>query len=152
MGRAPAPQITRPLRSVMLERLIAVGQWVDSATLSRGASTSQVAIEDVMADLVIEGLAEYRQEMGYRLAGTPVARRAAKRLLWSKSDRAVQGEQVGSEYRVGVAERRLSTGGELGLVMYELALPLPVPGPKGVKEHMKQINALIAFAQGEVHE
>lgn len=131
-----------PLMRRMLKRLVLAGAWVEREALVQGLSSCEPAIEDALADLVLEGHAEYREAVGYRLAGAPMAREAARMLVRDKVQRAVTGRQVGDRYQVGVAERR----GQLGVVMYELALPLPEPGPDSLEAHLKQVDAVLAFA------
>ena len=133
-----------PLVRRMLKRLVASGAWVDRADLTAGLNAGVEAVEDALADLVLEGHAEYREAVGYRLAGTELAREAARLLLISKTRRGVAAKPVGNEYRVGVAERR---GGDLGLVMFELAIPMPPAGPDALAAHLKQVDAVLAFAQ-----
>jgi hypothetical protein len=134
----------RVLKDVMLGRLMDSGTWMDREALAAGASLCSLAIDDALADLVLEGKAEYRQGVGYRLRGTDLARQACKKLRDEGLSRAVLGRQVKGEYRVGVAERHDT----LNLVMYELALPMPAPGPDQLVQHMRQIDGVIAFAQG----
>lgn len=131
-----------PLRRRLLGRLVQRGTWVEREELVAGLSSSVPALEDALADLVLEGLAEFRQAVGYRLAGTELAREAARLLVRNRVQRGVAGRQVGHEYRVGVAERRGSTG----LVMFELAMPMPEPGPDALAGHLKQVDAVLAFA------
>lgn len=148
MGSRDNGLITRPLKAVMLERLMDCGTWMDRHALAANASLCAMAIDDALADLVIEGKAEYREHVGYRLAGTPVARRAVRMLQREKVSRAVYSQQVGKEYRVGVAERREGADA-LGVVMYELALPMPAPGPKAAQQHLAQVQALCDFTGGK---
>ena len=132
------------LKDVMLGRLMDSATWMTREQLADGASTSPLAIDDALADLVLEGKAEYRQAVGFRLKGTDLARQALKKLRYEGLSRAVLGRQVKDEYRVGVAEKR----DILNLVMYELALPMPPSGPQQLEQHMRQINAVIDFTQG----
>lgn len=134
--------MTTPLKTVLLRRLMASGTWMRRAELTQGCSTSPLAIEDALADLVIDRQAVYRDDVGYRLSGTPLARQAAKTLLEKGLARAVCGRQVKDEYLVGVAEQQA----ELGLVMYELAMPMPASGPEFVAEHLRQVDAVIEFS------
>lgn len=139
------------LKTQMLERLIDCGTWMMRRDLVEGLSRSPLAIEDALADLVIEGRAEFRQQGGYRLAGGALARRAAYMLRKERTCRAVFGQQVGSEYRFGVAEmRQLGARLEKTLVMYELAMPMPPSGPKHLEEHMRQVMAVGQLACGEL--
>lgn len=143
------PQCGRPLRRVMLERLVIEGTWVSGAELADGLSSSPLAIEDALADLVIEGQAEFRQHVGYRLKGTVTTRRAAKLMRTECRRRGVFAHQVGDEFRVGVAEMLwLGQPGrdELDLVMYELVMAMPAPGPKNLAEHVAQVDAVLKFA------
>lgn len=142
----------RPLRRVVLERLADAGTWVDAQALVAGCSSSPLGIEYTLADLVIEGKAEFRQAVGYRLAGTPQSRRAAQMLRREKVARAVFAREVRSagahEYRVGVAQVSAAAGAELGLVMYELALPMPPEGPEHLAAHARQVQAVLDFVAG----
>jgi hypothetical protein len=79
--------------------------------------------------------------VGYRLAGTELTRSAVKQMRAQGLSRSVCGRPVRDEYRVGVAE----VNAALGLVMYELAMPLPAPGPQALEQHMAQVNAVIEF-------
>lgn len=56
----------RPLKTVMLERLVASGAWMTRQDLAQGASCSPWAIDDALADLVLEHKAVYRAGVGYR--------------------------------------------------------------------------------------
>lgn len=136
---------TRPLRSQFLNRLIAAGTWVNRERLVDGCSSMPAVIEDTLADLVVEGKAEYRSDMGYRLAGSAQARRAAQLLRQSKTKRAVFGEPVGKEYRVGVAELVQREG--LDLVMYDMTLPMPEPGPDSLAQQKRMADEILEFAK-----
>lgn len=134
------------LKNTMHKRLMDAGTWISREALGDGASTSRAAIDDALADLVLEGKAEFRHAVGYRLAGTELTRQAVKKLRAESLSRAVLGRQVKDQYRVGVAEQRK----ELGLVMYELALPMPAPGPDQLVQHMRQIDAVVAFTKRDL--
>lgn len=129
----------RPLVEVLAQRLAASGTWVSREQLGAGTGCGPVALEDALADLVIEHKAQYRAEMGYRMAGSELCRAAAKQLQTLGLLRAVCGRQVGSEYRVGVAEAY----GCLGLVMYELTMPLA----DSVEGHLQQVDAVLEFTE-----
>lgn len=139
-------QSGRPLKTVMLERLMDGGTWIGREALAKGASTSVHAIDDALADLVLEGKAEWRQGSGYRLAGTELCRTAMKQLRAEGLSRSILGRQVKAEYRVGVAARC----DILNLVMYELALPMPPDGPDHLAQHMRQAEAILKFTTGEI--
>lgn len=139
------------LKNQMLERLIDCGSWMMRRELVAGLSSSPPAIEDALADLVIEGKAEFRQQGGYRLAGGALERRAAYLLRQERTHRAVYGQQVGTDYRVGVAELRcLGERQERTLVMYEVAMPMPPSGPKHLEQHMRQVWGVAGLAMGEL--
>jgi biotin operon repressor len=158
-GPALLPHVAgRPLRRVMVERLIDSGTWCSGVELAAGLSASPVAIEDALADLVIEGQAEFRQAEGYRLAGGVQARRAAwllrnrKNTQGGRLRRAAFGTELGGNYRVGVAEMRngVDCGPDgLGLVMYELVMPMPPEGPDQVAHHMSQVQAVVDFINND---
>lgn len=127
----------------MLDRLMASGTWMSRHALAQGASTSMLAIDDALADLVLEKKAEYRQSVGYRLAGSELTRAAAKTLREKGLIRAVCGRQVKGEYCVGVAEQHQA----IGLVMYEMTMPMPAPGPMFLAQHLVQVQQVVEFSK-----
>lgn len=138
------PQCGRPLRTVMLERLMDAGTWLHRDELSEGLSSSPPAIEDALADLVIDGQAEFRQNVGYRLAGTVLVRRAVKLMRTQKSRRGVASQEFNGHYRVGVAEMH-----GMDLVVYELTMPMPEAGEGYLAQHGRQIAAVFDLATRE---
>lgn len=128
----------RPLKSVLLERLIDAGTWLGRDELVADLSNCLPAIEDALADLVVEAKADYREGSGYRLAGTYLARQAAKQLRAKGNRFAAQAAQHGQHFRIGVAEVRDT----LGLVMYELSMPLPEPGHDALARQLEISAAL----------
>lgn len=134
-----------PLKTQMIERLACAGTWVAGADLAQGFGRSELAIEDALADLVLDGLADYKVAVGYRLRATALCRQAVRLLKTNGGKRAVRAHVVGDEFRVGVAEQRA-----LGLVMYELALPLPPQGPEHLVQHVRQADAILKFTTGEI--
>lgn len=116
---------------------MASGTWMNREQLSDGASSSPAAIDDALADLVLEKKADYRQGVGYRLAGGQMAREAGKVLARDGTRRSMAGAMVKDEYRVGVAERTDT----LGVLMFELALPKP----RTLDEQLRQVQALGGF-------
>jgi len=137
-----------PARKRAVDLLVRAGTWVSRAELST-LSTCVPAVDDALADLIVEGVAEYRENVGYRLAGTPAARRAAQLMAKSGRRAAAVGVPGPDFYRVGVAEQRA----QLGLLMYELALPNPEPGPAALQKHLAQVEGVIAFvnSRGEAN-
>lgn len=107
------------------DELIASGTWVARARLGH-LSSSVVALDDALADLVIEGRAEFREAVGYRIAGTELTRGALRRLhRHPELNRVVLAKQKDLQLRLGVAERRQA----IGLVSYEMELP-PAADPE----------------------
>lgn len=129
----------RMLKERMHSRLMLAVRWVSGAELAAGLSTSRVAIEDALADLVTEGLAEFDAALGYRLSGSQLCRDVVRdlRLDIARSEqknkfrRCFQIKDFGEVMRVGVAEHRPNTG----LLVYELELPFP-----GAEERKNDIN------------
>lgn len=127
--------LTRTVRQRVFGLLVDEGKWVKRADLAK-ASGVKAAIEDALADLVLEDRVEYSPSMGYRLSGGEQVREAAKALRASHrrvSDcapvtRAVsvsapdrQGARV-----MGVAElRALTPGAAMEMVVYRMVLPAP---------------------------
>lgn len=130
-----------PLRTRVLDALIVAGSWVPRSELAQ-LSTSQMAVDDVLADLVVQGVATFRENVGYRLAGTPAARRAAQMLRRTGKKAAAVGLPGKEFYQVGVAEVRPAP---VGLVLYELAIPNPEPGPQALAQHLQQVGGVLAF-------
>lgn len=136
------------LKTRILDRLIDGGDWMNRAALAAGLSSSPVAQDEALADLVIEGRAEYLKGKGYRLAGGVLQRRAAQLLRRKRLCRAVLGHQEADQYVLGVAEmRQVCPGAELSLVMYEMVLPMPAPGPQHLEQHMRQMQAVVDFSK-----
>ena len=131
---------TLPLPDVLLERLMDSGTWMSRQALTKSIKRKPETIDDALADLVIERRAEYREAVGYRLAGTALTREAAKTLRANGLVKAVCGRQVGDEYHVGVAQAHQS----LGMVMYEMTLPMP----DTLDGYQAQANAICKFTGG----
>lgn len=114
------------LRSAVLNELASAGTWVARPVLDK-LTACRPALDDVLADLVVEGRAEFQQFVGYRLAISPLARQALQKLQQQPHmKRALQAHTVEkngmSQVRLGVAERRADLG---GLVLtYDMALPV----------------------------
>ena len=114
------------LKTQMLERLIDAGDWLTRSALARDLSSSPPAIEDALADLVIEAKAEFSAKTGYRLAGSAVARRAAQLMRKRGLRRQVVAEPDNKQggYRIGVSELRA-----LELYLKVRAAGKPLDGP-----------------------
>lgn len=134
-----------PLRTKVLRLLLTRGGWVQRVALNP-LTTCQPALEDVLADLVIEGHAEFRRHVGYRLLGGPQVREARVRLMTDPTLlRAVAAAEVqtdaGQQMVMGVAERRPELGG--AVVTYQMELP--VCGSPS--ELLAQATALAGFCK-----
>ncbi len=128
---------SRQLLPLFLDRLMRAGTYLLREELVGDASHCLPAIEDALADLVTLGHATYKPGMGYRLAGSALVRRAAQLRLAQGTRTGMAARQHKEEYRVGVVTERDG----LGLVMYELAMPLPT-GPKALQMQLKQTQAV----------
>ncbi len=128
------------LRARALNRLMEAGSWLGREQL-QALTTCQSALDDVLADLVVDQQVEFRPHGGYRLVGTPAARRAAQ--LMRRSDRKAAAVVLrGREFvHVGVAEHRAV----VGLVWYELAIPHPDPDLNALERQLEQLGGVIAF-------
>lgn len=127
-----------PLRTRALDRLIDAGTWVGRDELA-ALTTCAPALDDALADLVIEGLAQHHPHNGYRLAAPATARRAAQIQRRSGKRLAVVGAAGAKAYHVGVAEERP----DVGLVLYEMEIPNPPPGPQALQQHLAQVWAVM---------
>ena len=115
-----------PLRTKVLRLLLTQGTWVDRTALNH-LTTCQPALDDVLADLVIDGHAEFKKFAGYRLCGGPQVRAARVQLMTDPAlVRAVsaveQQTDAGPQLVMGVAERRPELGG--AVVTYQMELPV----------------------------
>jgi hypothetical protein len=131
----------RTLAMRLLDALIEAGTWMNRVELQACQDCSAVALEDALADLVTGRHVDYRANVGYRLAGTNVCRRAAQLRLREGKKLAVVGGPSKDGYRLGFAEDR----GALGVVMYEMALPLPAPDQDALQVQLEQVGAVVAF-------
>lgn len=136
-----AGQVARSLKARLLNRLLDADGWTQRDALTDGLSTCRVAIEDALADLVVEDAAEFKPGVGYRLKGTVLCREAMRTLKRERVQRAVKATSFGDMVRIGVAEQRA----DCGLVMYELELPAVAlgDGPK----YQKQLNAILKWGR-----
>ena len=125
----------------LAQALIEGGTWMSRDELRAGQDCSEVALEDALADLVVAGTVTWRENVGYRLAGTFACRRAAQLMRRAGKRMAMVGVPSNGMYLAGIAEQREG----LGLVMYELALPMPEPGPAALDEHLAQVGRLVEF-------
>lgn len=109
-----------PLRRRVVDALGAVGTWVPRGDLN-GLTSCALALDDTLADLVIDGAAEYHQHAGYRLVGDALARDALRRLHASPQDhRVVLGADEGAKgMRLAFAQRVPA----VGLVHWVMHLP-----------------------------
>ncbi|WP_290906283.1 hypothetical protein [Aquabacterium sp.] len=136
-------QALTSLAARLLSALVDAGSWCSRVELHAACQCSDVALEDALADLVIAGQVDWRENVGYRLAGTNVCRRAAQLRQREGKRAGVVGVPGKEGYRVGVAEVRA----DLGLVMYELALPLAQPDEDPVEHHLRQVRGVTEFVR-----
>lgn len=134
------PSVPSVLYTALLDRLVAAGTWVDRGELVDGLACSTVAADDALADLVVDGKAHWREGSGYRLVGTVLARKAAQNLLAGGHRRNVQARPVGDALHVGVAQRVEG----IGLVLYELAVPMPQTNTTKYLQQMQGITNLLS--------
>lgn len=116
----------RSLKDQMLMRLIVATGWTQGDALAMGLSDSRMHIENALADLVLETLAEHKQHVGYRLNASVLCREALRQLRRSlkarNTRRVLCGQAFGDVFRLGVAEYREG----FGLVTYDMEMPVPV--------------------------
>jgi hypothetical protein len=138
----------KTLATRLLDALIDAGTWMSRLELQARQECSVIALDDALADLVMEGLADFRANVGYRLAGSNVCRCAAQLMRRDGKRAAVVGVPHQDGYRVGVAEQRAA----IGLVMYELAMPLPAPDQDALQVHLEQMSGVMEFvnSRGEM--
>lgn len=138
------------LRSRVVQMLTLQGGWVQRDALD-ALTTSRVALDDVLADLVTEGEAEFRRHIGYRLTGSLLVRRACQRLEQAPElQRVVLGYErqtdAGVQTVLGVAQRHPSLPGRL--VGFEVELPLVGSQSEGLRQ---AVGVLHAFNEGAPH-
>lgn len=130
------------LRQRALDLLILAGTWVPRADFAV-LSTSPVVVDDVLADLVVEGKAQWRENSGYRLIGAPLARRAAQIQRRDGKRTVVLGQPFGQDsYHFGIAEVRAEP---VGLVMYEIEVPMPADPAQALARIQAMAEAGIAY-------
>lgn len=132
-----------PLRAAVIRELLRCGGWVQREALD-GLTSSVVALDDVLADLVVDGEAEHRRHIGYRLTGSALVRHACQRLEQDPTlQRAVVGYERATEEGVqtvlGMAQRHPDLPG--GMVGYELALPVVGSQSEGLTQAMRVLSS-----------
>jgi hypothetical protein len=143
-----------PLRKQALNLLADSESWVERSAFD-ALSTCRPAVDDVLADLVIEGQADFRQYVGYRLAGGPLLRKAVRRLRHQpKLRRVAVWREHEQGLAVGIAERRALSEEDTdeSVFAYGLNFP-PEPDPAKRMEPVAQLEAFCAkgsFYEGEV--
>jgi hypothetical protein len=123
------------LPAQLLEALALAGTWVGRSHLvEQLPGRSPVAVEGALADLVSTGQAQYRANVGYRLAGALEARMAAKVAKVEGLEVAGVLGGVGSSCAIGVAQ----DFGDEGLVTY--AEPVPLGGEEAALQRLREIG------------
>lgn len=121
-----------PLKRRALDMLMLDGSWVSRSELD-ALSAYTPALDDALADLVVEGLAEFKQGIGYRLAGGPLVRASVKRLMKDPALSAFHtARQIERVMHVGVARRHPTRDGEL--LVYSYALPEPATDAEAAQQ------------------
>lgn len=113
-------------RQFLKLRLMDAGTWVQKDVLLAGSVAGVAALEDALADLVLENFAQYRAGVGYRLGGGKYARQAVRELRRRRVRRYLVSRSEGGVCRMGVAE--VVGPGVLDVVVYELEMPEPAVG------------------------
>lgn len=132
----------KSLRGRLVDALIDSGTWMSPGELRavyEGGMES--VVEDTLADMVIEGDVDYRENVGYRLAGSLICRKAARLLRLEGKRVAVWGEAAKEGYVLGVAEQRAA----FGVVMYEMALPAAGEDQDALQVQLEQVGAVVNF-------
>jgi len=140
-------------RQLLLHRLATHGGWMGRAELTQELGWSDARMADELADLVVTEAALFNaRTREYRLAGTPLARQAAARLLRGRPEvrRCVLARQAADKglYQVGIAQRAaLGDGAHAdddcdAVVMVEVELPYPRGNLSELERLARQVLAL----------
>ncbi len=116
----------------LVRQLATAGGWCSKADLTAATDYTQARVEEELADLVLAGDVQYNQRAReYRLAGTPLARKALQQLLAGTDKRRILGacSPDKKRYLLGIATRSQAADGEELLTMAELEMPYPAGGP-----------------------
>ncbi len=128
-----------PSYKAVMRVLMTRGTWVDRTELA-SCSTCVPALEDALADMVLNGKAEYRVGVGYRLKHSVLVRRAVRELV-NRADlkKSVKLIQKPDGVHLGIAQR---TGPDvLDMAMAAMVVPLP-KGVDGVEHAMRVFMSL----------
>lgn len=121
MSRPIVVAVRTPSYRAALTQLLRAGTWVARPELDRCSSCAP-ALDDALADLVATGMAEYRRDVGYRIAQPALVRQAAQDLMANPTLRhAVQVQVKADGTHVALAQRH----DELGIVLARVTLPPP---------------------------
>jgi hypothetical protein len=131
----------KPLTAYLVDALVEAGTWMSRDELAAVRECSDVALDDALADLVVAGRAKWHRSMGYRLDATPPCRLAAQKRVRDGTRLAVVGVPRKDGYHVAVAEERE----DIGLLLYELAFPVPGPDEDPVALQLRIADAVIDF-------
>lgn len=116
----------------LVRQLAVGGSWMGRAEFEPPENCSEARLDDELADLVLAGTVLYNQRAReYKLAGTPLARKALQQLLASRDKRRMLGAQSPDKqrYLVGIATRSTAADGSEELQMAELEMPYPAGKP-----------------------
>lgn len=112
----------------LTRRLAEHGGWASRNELGRVGDYSEARVDEELADLVVAGNVLYNPRgREYKLAGTPLARKALQQMLANGDQRRVLGAQSADKatYRMGLAVRARDFSGAELLVMGEVQMPYP---------------------------
>ena len=128
------------LEAKVLAMLMDSGTWVKRRELD-ALTSSRLALDDVLADLVTGKRVEFDLGAGYRLAHSVVVRRAMRMLHRGGLNRAVAGRLGSGPLVLGVAQMTA-----VGVVGFEVALP----EPDSVEGRMAQAAQVARFCHGNL--
>lgn len=135
----------------LVRQLATTGGWCSKAELTAATDYTQARVEDELADLVLAGDVQYNQRSReYRLAGTPLARKALQQLLAGTDQRRILGAQSPDKkrYLLGIATRSQAADGQELLTMAEVEMPYPAGGPAELAAATWAFGAALAQQEG----
>lgn len=130
----------------LIAKLAAAGTWVDAPVLARGLPYPAEACDAELAGLLQAGDVEFNDRLhSWRLAGTPLARRALQQLTQQQGQGApvrVLGlpDKGGKAYRFGVAVRAEEPNGLMRYSMAEVEIQTE-PTAEAQLQHAQALGA-----------
>lgn len=123
--------------SKLKRALAAHGSWMGRVPLGLVVDFSEARVDDELADLVLAGDVLFNERSReYRLAGTPLARRALRELLagTTATHLMLAPSADKTTMRGGLALRRVQADGTEALCTLELELPHHQGDPQAVQQ------------------